>query len=102
MNGIGKELIRWLLGGGALALATFLGTTAYQQGQLQIERERYLRDFLGKYVELATKGDLEQRIRFVQYWESLDVSDQIGVDLTKYKSALEIEFNVSGASSPHC
>jgi len=93
MNGIGKELIRWLLGGGAVALAAFLGTTAYQQGQLNIERERHLRDFLGRYVELATKGTLDERIRFVQYWESLDVSDQIGVDLTRYKEALATEFN---------
>ena len=93
MNGIGKELVRWLLGGGAVALAAFLGTTAYQQGQLNIERERHLRDFLGRYVELATKGTLDERIRFVQYWESLDVSDQIGVDLTRYKEALATEFN---------
>jgi len=92
MHEIGKELIRWLLGGGAVALATFLGTTAYQQGQLQIERERNLRDFLGRYVELATKGSLDERIRFVQYWESLDVADRIGVDLTSYKQALAAEF----------
>lgn len=93
MNELGKEVIRWLLGGGAVALATFLGTTAYQQGQLEIERERYLREFLGRYVDLATKGTLDERIRFVQYWESLDVADQIGVDLTAYKKALAAEFN---------
>lgn len=93
MNEVGKELIRWLVGGGALALATFLGTTAYQHGQLQIERERYLREFLGRYVELATKGSLDERIRFVQYWESLNVADKIGVDLTSYKKALASEFN---------
>ncbi len=93
MNDLGKELIRWLVGGGALALATFLGTTAYQHGQLQIERERYLREFLGRYVELATRGSLDERIRFVQYWESLNVADQIGVDLTSYKKALAAEFS---------
>ena len=93
MEGIGKELIRWIFGGGALAAATFLGTTAYQQGQLQIERERNLRDFLARYVELATKGTLDERIRFVQYWESLDVARQIGVDLTMYRKALRDEFN---------
>ncbi len=93
MGGIGKELIRWIFGGGALAAATFLGTTAYQQGQLQIERERNLRDFLARYVELATKGTLDERIRFVQYWESLDVARQIGVDLTMYRKALRDEFN---------
>lgn len=92
MNDLVKEVIRWVFGGGAVALATFVGTTAYQQGQLQIERERYLRDFLDRYVSLATKGSLDERIRFVQYWESLNVADQIGVDLTAYKRALASEF----------
>ena len=93
MNELLRDALRWLLGGGALALATFLGTTAYQQGQLEIERERYLRDFLDRYVELATKGTLDERIRFVQYWESLDVSEKIGVNLAAYKKALANEFN---------
>jgi|GEM_PF-5237252 len=104
MQDLIKEGIRWLFGGGALALATFLGTTAYQQGQLEIEREarlaqiqidreRYLRDFLDKYVELATKGTLDERIRFVLYWKYLNVGEQIGVDLGDYEQALIAEFN---------
>lgn len=97
MNDLVKEAIRWLFGGGALALATFLATTAYQQGQLEIERERNLREFLDKYVDLATRGSLDERLRFVQYWESLDVSDKIGVDLTSYRRALRNEFNEAQA-----
>lgn len=104
MSDLAKEAIRWLFGGGALALATFLGTTAYQQGQLEIEREarlaqiqidreRYLRDFLDKYVALATKGTLDERIRFVLYWKHLNVDEKIGVDLGDYEQALIAEFN---------
>ena len=36
---------------------------------------------------------MDERIRFVQYWESLDVARQIGVDLTMYRKALRDEFN---------
>ncbi|MGY9054937.1 MAG: collagen-like triple helix repeat-containing protein [Alphaproteobacteria bacterium] len=126
MNEILRELIKWLGGGGALALAAFLSTTAYQEGQLELEREarlgqleidkaRYLRDFLGDYVEIATKGSLEERIRFVSYWTSLGVEKQIGVNFQGMKTALREEFeeadrfarqvaaisSEAGAAAPH-
>lgn len=88
---IGREAARWLAGGGALAIATAAGTWVYQDKQLQIERERNLREFLHRYVDLATDGTLEERVRFVQYWESLDVADRIGVDFRRYKQALRTE-----------
>lgn len=96
-----REALRWLIGGGAVALATLLGTTAYQQGQLEIEREKNLRQFLDKYVEIAVNGTLDERIRFVSYWESLEVSDRIGVDFARYREALleEIEAGLRNAEA---
>jgi hypothetical protein len=94
MNEIWRDTVKWLIGGGALALATLLGTTAYQQGQLEIEREKNLRVFLDKYVQIAVKGSFDERLRFVQYWESLAVKDQIGVDFGRYKAALNNELNI--------
>ena len=94
MNEIWRDIFKWLIGGGALALATLWGTTAYQQGQLEIEREKNLRVFLDKYVQIAVKGSFDERLRFVQYWESLAVKDQIGVDFGRYKAALNNELNI--------
>lgn len=94
MNEIWRDILKWLIGGGALALATLWGTTAYQQGQLEIEREKNLRLFLDKYVQIAVKGSFDERLRFVQYWESLAVKDQIGVDFGRYKAALNNELNI--------
>lgn len=94
MNEIWRDAVKWLIGGGALALATLIGTTAYQQGQLEIEREKNLRVFLDKYVQIAVKGSFDERLRFVQYWESLAVKDQIGVDFGRYKAALNNELNI--------
>lgn len=91
MGDILRDAVKWLIGGGAVALATLLGTTAYQQGQLQIEREKNLRLFLDKYVDIAIRGSFDERLRFVQYWESLEVKDQIGVDFSRYKAALDNE-----------
>jgi hypothetical protein len=86
-----REAIKWLIGGGALAVATFVGTTAYQWGQLEIEREKNLQAFLDKYVQIATKGSLDERIRFAFYFESLQVADKIGVDFRRYREALQNE-----------
>lgn len=94
MNEIWRDILKWLIGGGALTLATLMGTTAYQQGQLEIEREKNLRVFLDKYVQIAVKGSFDERLRFVQYWESLAVKDQIGVDFGRYKAALDNELNI--------
>jgi hypothetical protein len=91
MNELLRDAVKWLIGGGALALATFAGTTAYQWGQLEIEREKNLQTFLDKYVEIATKGTLDERIRFALYFDSLQVADKIGVDFARYRSALQNE-----------
>jgi hypothetical protein len=88
---IGKEAVRWLVGGGALAVATTAGTWVYQSKQLEIEKQRNLREFLHRYVDLATTGSFDERLRFVQYWGSLDVADQIGVDFEAYHEALRRE-----------
>ncbi len=95
---VGKEAVRWLVGGGALALATGVGTWIYQQKQLDIERERSLREFLHRYVDLATTGTFDERLRFVQYWASLDVADEIGVDFRAYHAALRQEIGEAQAT----
>lgn len=101
MDGIGKELIRWLVGGGALALLTFGGTTYYQQVQLalqqqeqqaqqELDRQKFLRDFLSNHVEIATKGSLEERLRFASYFTALG-ADNLGVNFDNYKDTLIAE-----------
>jgi hypothetical protein len=94
----GKEAARWLVGGGALAIATSAGTWVYQQKQLEIERERNLREFLHRYVDIATHGTFDERLRFVQYWASLDVADEIGVDFRAYHKALRQEITAAQAT----
>jgi hypothetical protein len=97
---IGKEAVRWLVGGGALAAATTAGTWVYQTKQLEIEKQRNLREFLHRYVDLATTGSFDERLRFVQYWGSLDVADEIGVDFEAYHEALRREVSEARRVDP--
>lgn len=109
MEGIGKELVRWLIGGGALALLTFGGTTYYQQVQLELQeqeqrvqqelsRQQFLREFLSNHVEIATKGTLEERLRFASYFTALG-ADNLGVNFDNYKETLIAEAEAARAEA---